>query len=80
MTLKRDAKFEEKLICCFKNDKNLMNFDLSTRNSQNFTLIGSFCAEELSFITLKSDTKFEEKLTCGLENNMRNMENFYQST
>ena len=36
MILKSDAKFEEKLICCFKNDKNLVNFDLSTRNSQNF--------------------------------------------
>ena len=36
MTLKRNAKFEEKLICCFKNDKNLLNFDLSTQNSQNF--------------------------------------------
>ena len=36
MTLKSDAKFEEKLICYFKNDKNLVNFDLSTRNSQNF--------------------------------------------
>ena len=36
MILKGDAKFEEKLICCFKNDKNLVNFDLSTRNSQNF--------------------------------------------
>ena len=29
MTLKSYAK---KLICCFKNDKNLMNFDLSTQN------------------------------------------------
>ena len=36
MTLKCDAKFEEKLACCFKNDKNLVNFDLSTRNSLNF--------------------------------------------
>ena len=36
MTLKSDAKFEEKLICCFKNDKNLVNFELITRNSQNF--------------------------------------------
>ena len=36
MTLKSDAKFEEKLICCFKNDQNWVNFDLSTRNSQNF--------------------------------------------
>ena len=36
MTLKNDAKFEEKLFCCLKNDKNLQNFDLSTQNSQNF--------------------------------------------
>ena len=32
MILKIDAKFEE---CCFKNDKNLVNFDPSTRKSQN---------------------------------------------
>ena len=36
MTLKEDVKFEEKLICYLKNDKNLVNFDLSTQNSQNF--------------------------------------------
>ena len=36
MTLKSNAKFEKKLICCFKNDKNLLNFDLSTQNSHNF--------------------------------------------
>ena len=36
MTLKIDVKFEEKRICCFKNDRNLPNFDLNTRNSQNF--------------------------------------------
>ena len=29
---------------------------------------------------LKSDAKFEEKLTCGLKNNMKNLENFHQST
>ena len=33
MTLKSDAKFEEKLTCCFKNDKNLVKFDLGTRKS-----------------------------------------------
>ena len=36
MTLKSDAKFEEKLICSFQNEKTLVNFDLSTQNSQNF--------------------------------------------
>ena len=37
MKLKLDAKFEEKLIFCFKTDKNLVNFDLSTQKSQKFT-------------------------------------------
>ena len=38
MTLKIDAKYEEKLICCFKIDKNLVNFYTSTQKSQNFAL------------------------------------------
>ena len=33
MTLKGDAKFEKKLIRCFKNDKNLVKLDLSTQKS-----------------------------------------------
>ena len=37
MTLKSDAKFEKKKDnFCLENDKNLVNFDLSTGNSQNF--------------------------------------------
>ena len=28
MTLKSDAEFEEKLIFCFKHDKNLVNFEM----------------------------------------------------
>ena len=36
MTLKIDAKFEEKLTCCFKNDRNLVNFDPSTPSLKNF--------------------------------------------
>ena len=31
-------------------------------------------------MTLKNDAKFEEKLTRCLENDMRNLENFDQST
>ena len=31
-------------------------------------------------MTLESDAKFEEKLTCSLENDVRNLENFHQST
>ena len=38
MTLKINAKVEEKPICCLKNDKNLVNFDPSTQKSQKCTL------------------------------------------
>ena len=34
MTLKSDAKFEEKLTCSLEND--MTSFDLSTRKSQKF--------------------------------------------
>ena len=85
------AKFEEKPFFCFKNDKNLVNFDLSTKKSKKKrTLIGPFCAKCSAFdlkknngayfMTLKSHAKFEEKLNCGLENDMRNLANFYQNT
>ena len=52
MTLTSDAKFEEKVICGFKNDKNLVNFDPSTQKSQKFalcTLQISFCAKYITF-------------------------------
>ena len=88
MTMNSDAKFEEKPIC-FKNDKNLMNIDLSTQKSQNLHFDWSFRAnyilfhlkrtEKLSFMTLMSHAKFEEKLTCALENDMRNLANFHQN-
>ena len=38
MTLKIDAKFEEKLTCCFKNGKNLVKFDPSIRKSPKLAL------------------------------------------
>ena len=38
MTLKKDAKFEEKPLSYFRNDKNLMNFDPSTLKSQKLAL------------------------------------------
>ena len=83
MHYESDAKFKEKLIFCFKNDKNLVNTLICT-------LIGHFCAKYTTFdlkkykgvyfMTLKSHAKFEEKLTCGLENDMRNLANFHQNT
>ena len=38
MILKIDAKCEEKLICWFKNDKNLVKFDPSTQKSPKLAL------------------------------------------
>ena len=50
MTLKSDAKFEEKLTCYFKNDKNLVNFDLSTPKSCKFALwLVCYCVKYLMF-------------------------------
>ena len=43
MTLKSDAKFEEKLTCGLDNDNsNLANFYQGTRKSQNWDFHGSF--------------------------------------
>ena len=39
MTLKIDAKFEEKWICCFRNDKNFVKFDPSTQKSPKTALL-----------------------------------------
>ena len=38
MISKSGTKFKEKLIFCFKNDKNLVNFDSSTKKSKKFVL------------------------------------------
>ena len=39
MAMKDDEKFEEELTCRFKIDiRNLTNFDLNTRKSQNISL------------------------------------------
>ena len=38
ITLKIDAKFEKKLICIFKNDKNLVKLDPSTRKFPKLSL------------------------------------------
>ena len=41
MTLKSDAKFEEKMTCDLENDMmNLANFHQSTRKSQNWNFDG----------------------------------------
>ena len=89
MILKSDSKFEEKTICCFKNDKNLVNFDPSTQVFKICSVISPFCAKYKKFDQKKcrgvifNDTeescKTEEKLACGLKNDMRNLANFHKN-
>ena len=74
MTLKGDAKFEEKPICCFKNDKNLVNFDPSIQVSKICTSIGHFRAKY---------TTFDLKQCRGVifhDTEELNLANFHQST
>ena len=87
MTLKSDAKFEEKLTCGLKNDmRNLANLHQSTLSVKIGTLMGSFppksrkCltlkfTEELCVIEMKNNAKFEEDLTCHFKIDMRNLTN-----
>ena len=50
MTLKNDKKFEEELTCRFKIDiRNLANFDLSTRKSQNLHFSGLLLIKVYNF-------------------------------
>ena len=88
MTLKSDAKFEEKLTLDSKNEmRNLVNFNVSNGKSENlhydrlrlsiaYKVLAKKCIEALSPMTLKSDPNFEEKLTFYLNNDMRNLVNF----
>ena len=51
MTLKRDAKFKEKLTCGFKYDdmRNSVNFHSTTQKSKNFILMDYFCQKHTRF-------------------------------
>ena len=51
--------------------QNLMNFDASTRESQNLYF-------KLCLVALKIDAKFERKLTSAFKNDMGNLENFHR--
>ena len=54
MTLKSDATFEEKPICCLKNDKNLVNFNLIPQKSQKFALwLINLCSKHVITFDLK---------------------------
>ena len=83
MTLKSDAKFEEKMTCCFENDRNspehskVSKLDPFVQSRKCMTLKFT---EELCVMTMKNDTKIEEELTCRFKIDMRNFTNFDPST
>ena len=89
MTLKSDAKFEEKLTCGLENDlRNLANFHQSTRNSQNWDfdfypkqkMYALKLTKELCVMIMKNDAKFGEELACRFNIDMRDLRNFEPST
>ena len=55
MTMKSDGKFKGKLICCLRNEKNLVSFDVGefwcehSKVSKICTLIGTFRAKHITF-------------------------------
>ena len=85
VTLKSDAKFEEKLTLGSKNDmRNLVNFNASSGWKfalqcasfvETILCLSQNSTEEICIIKLKNDAKFEEELTCVLKNE-RNVANF----
>ena len=87
MTLKSDAKFQEKLTCGLENDiRNWAHFYQSTQKSQNWDFYGTLyesteCislkfTEELCVMPIKNDATFEEEWTCRFKINIRNLTNF----
>ena len=58
----RDPNFEGKLTFCLKNDmKNLVNFNLSCRKSENLTLMGYFCRNYIVFELKNTEDLCREK-------------------
>ena len=91
MTLKSDAKFEEKpTLGSKKGIKNLMNFNVSSGKSENlhFDVLLLSIAYKVSpkkvtknyLMTLKSDPNLEQKLTFCLKNNLTSFGEFNASS
>ena len=87
VTLKSNAKFEEKLTLDSENGmRNLVNFNASSGKSEKLhfdvmLLLKVYYArakivQRSYVITLKNDAKFEKELTSALKNDMNNLVNF----
>ena len=84
MTMKSDAKFEEKLTCCLGNDmRALESVKIGTLRdpfAQSRKCMTLKFTEELCVMTMKNNVKFEEELTCHFKTGMRNLTNFEEET
>ena len=56
------------------------NFTWAVKCLIFFTLMDSFCPEELSLITLKTKANFKEKMTCNFTYGMRILVNVHPTT
>ena len=92
MTLKKDARFEEKLTCGLENNiRHLTNFHQSTWKISKLGLCwGPFIQSrkcmslkftgELCVMTKKNDGKFDKDMTCPFKTEIRNLTNFDPTT
>ena len=88
MTLKRDAKFKEKMTCSFKYDmRNLVNFHPT--KSEDIFSIDSFCPKYTRFKLQKYSyltwhwtvmPNLNTPWPCGFKNGVANWVNFHQNT
>ena len=72
MILKSNAKFEEKLACCFENDKNFANFHQSTGKCQNWKFDKIFLSKvenvfKRNWLVVLKLTRASQILTRALE-------------
>ena len=92
MTLRSDAKFEEKLTYVLENDRrNSAVFHQSTQKSHNWDFDGIFFiqsrkwvnlkfTEELCVMAIKNDVTFGDELTCCFKIGRMNLTNFDPNT
>ena len=79
MTLKSDAKFEEKLTCGLGLSCPFIQ-KLTCPFIQSKKCISLKFTKELYVMTMKNDAKFKEELTCCFKIEMKNLTNFDPST
>ena len=92
MTMKSDAKVEERLTFDWETDmRNMTNFYQSTWKSKKLGLWRVFLfesrkctslkfTEKLCLMTIENDAKFEEESTCCFKIDMKDLTNFVPNT